>query len=142
MQGKINRGRNTDHPARRHSIWTHQCPPPPSSSNKINNKNNKIKQTTQNKNKKAKPGLVVLYDLRPETEQALFYSSRGPHRVKVLCYGQLNYSSCGKCLPWKPSTSQRDHLHSDQADEKFYDFYFLTLMHYLLAATKTTLNRQ
>ena len=30
VQGKINRGRHTDHPARRHSIWTNQCPPPPS----------------------------------------------------------------------------------------------------------------
>jgi len=26
---KINRGRHTDHPARRHSIRTNQCPPPP-----------------------------------------------------------------------------------------------------------------
>ena len=30
VQGKINRGRNTDHPAGRHSVWTNQCPPPPS----------------------------------------------------------------------------------------------------------------
>jgi len=30
VQGKINRGRHVDHPARRHSIWTNQCPPPPS----------------------------------------------------------------------------------------------------------------
>ena len=30
MQGKINRGRHTDHPAGCHSIWTKQCPPPPS----------------------------------------------------------------------------------------------------------------
>ena len=30
VQGKINRGRHTDHPAGRHSIWTKQCPPPPS----------------------------------------------------------------------------------------------------------------
>ena len=30
MQGKINRGRHTDHPARRHSIWTNQFPPPAS----------------------------------------------------------------------------------------------------------------
>ena len=30
VQGKINRGRHTDHPARCHSIWTKQCPPPPS----------------------------------------------------------------------------------------------------------------
>ena len=30
MQGKINRGRHTDHPAGRHSIRTNQCPPPPS----------------------------------------------------------------------------------------------------------------
>jgi len=30
VQGKINRGRHTDHPAGRHSIWTNQCPPPPS----------------------------------------------------------------------------------------------------------------
>ena len=30
VQGKINRGRHTDHPAERHSIWTNQCPPPPS----------------------------------------------------------------------------------------------------------------
>jgi len=30
VQGKINRGRQTDHPAGRHSIWTNQCPPPPS----------------------------------------------------------------------------------------------------------------
>jgi len=29
-QGKINRGRHTDHPAGRHSIRTNQCPPPPS----------------------------------------------------------------------------------------------------------------
>jgi len=29
VQGKINRGRQTDHPAGRHSIWTNQCPPPP-----------------------------------------------------------------------------------------------------------------
>jgi len=29
MQGKINRGRHTDHPAGRHSIQTNQCPPPP-----------------------------------------------------------------------------------------------------------------
>ena len=28
---KINRGRHTDQPAGRHSIWTNQCPPPPSS---------------------------------------------------------------------------------------------------------------
>ena len=27
---KGNRGRHTDHPAGRHSIWTNQCPPPPS----------------------------------------------------------------------------------------------------------------
>jgi len=27
VQGKINRGRHTDHPAERHSIWTNQCPP-------------------------------------------------------------------------------------------------------------------
>jgi len=30
VQGKINRGRHTDHPARRHSVRTNQCPPPPS----------------------------------------------------------------------------------------------------------------
>jgi len=30
VQGKINRGRNTDHPAGRHSVRTNQCPPPPS----------------------------------------------------------------------------------------------------------------
>jgi len=30
VQGKINRGRHTDHPAVRHSIWTNKCPPPPS----------------------------------------------------------------------------------------------------------------
>jgi len=30
MQGKINRGRHTDHAAGCHSIWTNQCPPPPS----------------------------------------------------------------------------------------------------------------
>jgi len=29
VQGKINRGRHTHHPAGRHSIWTNQCPPPP-----------------------------------------------------------------------------------------------------------------
>jgi len=29
VQGKINRGRHTDHLAGRHSIWTKQCPPPP-----------------------------------------------------------------------------------------------------------------
>jgi len=29
-QGKINRGRHTNHPAGRHSIQTNQCPPPPS----------------------------------------------------------------------------------------------------------------
>ena len=29
-QRKINGGRHTDHPARLHSIWTNQCPPPPS----------------------------------------------------------------------------------------------------------------
>jgi len=29
VQGKINRGRHTDHPAGRHSIQTNQCPPPP-----------------------------------------------------------------------------------------------------------------
>jgi len=28
-QGKIDRGRHTDHPAGRHSIRTNQCPPPP-----------------------------------------------------------------------------------------------------------------
>jgi len=28
VQGKINRGRHTDHPAGRHSIQTNQCPPP------------------------------------------------------------------------------------------------------------------
>jgi len=30
VQGKINRGRHTDHPAGCHSIWTNQCPPPSS----------------------------------------------------------------------------------------------------------------
>jgi len=30
VQGKIDRGRYTDHPAGRHSIRTNQCPPPPS----------------------------------------------------------------------------------------------------------------
>ena len=30
VQGKINRGRHTDHPAGRHSIQTKQCLPPPS----------------------------------------------------------------------------------------------------------------
>jgi len=30
VQGKINRGRHTDHPAGHHSIRTNQCPPPPS----------------------------------------------------------------------------------------------------------------
>jgi len=30
MQGKINRGRHTVHPARCHSIWTNQFPPPTS----------------------------------------------------------------------------------------------------------------
>jgi len=30
VQGKINRGRHTDHPAGRHSICTNQCQPPPS----------------------------------------------------------------------------------------------------------------
>ena len=30
VQGKINRGRHTDHPAGHHSIWTNQCSPPPS----------------------------------------------------------------------------------------------------------------
>jgi len=29
VQGKINRGRHTDHPAGHHSIRTNQCPPPP-----------------------------------------------------------------------------------------------------------------
>jgi len=27
VQGRINRGRHTDHSAGRHSIWTNQCPP-------------------------------------------------------------------------------------------------------------------
>ena len=31
VQGKINRGRHTDHPAGRHSIRTNQCPQPPPS---------------------------------------------------------------------------------------------------------------
>jgi len=31
VQGKINRGRHTNHRAGRHSIRTNQCPPPPSS---------------------------------------------------------------------------------------------------------------
>ena len=31
VQGKINRGRHTNHPAGRHFIRTNQCPPPPSS---------------------------------------------------------------------------------------------------------------
>ena len=30
VQGKINRGRHTDHPTWRHSIWTNQYPPSPS----------------------------------------------------------------------------------------------------------------
>ena len=30
VQGEINRGRHTDHPAGRHSVRTNQCPPPPS----------------------------------------------------------------------------------------------------------------
>jgi len=30
VQGKINRGRHTDHPAGCHTIRTNQCPPPPS----------------------------------------------------------------------------------------------------------------
>jgi len=30
VQGKINRGRHTDHPAGHHSMCTNQCPPPPS----------------------------------------------------------------------------------------------------------------
>ena len=30
LQGKIKRGKHTDHPAGRHSIRTNQCPPPPS----------------------------------------------------------------------------------------------------------------
>ena len=30
VQGKINRGKYTDHPAGRHSIRSNQCPPPPS----------------------------------------------------------------------------------------------------------------
>ena len=30
VQGKINRGRHTDHPAGHHSIQTNHCPPPPS----------------------------------------------------------------------------------------------------------------
>jgi len=30
VHAKINRGRHTDHPAGRHSIWTNQCLPPPS----------------------------------------------------------------------------------------------------------------
>ena len=30
VQGKIKRGRHTDHPAGHHSIQTNQCPPPPS----------------------------------------------------------------------------------------------------------------
>ena len=30
VQGKINRGRHTDHPPGCHSIWTNQWPPPPS----------------------------------------------------------------------------------------------------------------
>jgi len=31
VQGKINRGRHTDHPTGRHSIRNNQCPPPPCS---------------------------------------------------------------------------------------------------------------
>jgi len=31
VQGKINKGRHTDHPAERHSIGTNQCVPPPPS---------------------------------------------------------------------------------------------------------------
>jgi len=30
VQEKVNRGRHTNHPARRHSIRTNHCPPPPS----------------------------------------------------------------------------------------------------------------
>jgi len=30
VKGKFNRGKHTDHPAGRHSIWTNQYPPPPS----------------------------------------------------------------------------------------------------------------
>jgi len=30
VQGKINRGKHTNHPTGRHSIWTRQCPPPSS----------------------------------------------------------------------------------------------------------------
>jgi len=32
VQGKINRGRHTNHPAGRHTNWTKQSPPPPSPS--------------------------------------------------------------------------------------------------------------
>jgi len=43
VQGKINRGRHTDHPAGRHSNRTNQCPPPPSLS--PSNKEKKHKKT-------------------------------------------------------------------------------------------------
>jgi len=36
VQGKINKGRHTDHPEGRHSIQTNQCPPPPSPSTNAN----------------------------------------------------------------------------------------------------------
>ena len=39
--------------------------------------------TTKNKHKKPKPGSVASYDLCPETEQALFYSSWGAHRARL-----------------------------------------------------------
>jgi len=39
VQGKINRGRHTDHPAGRHSIRTNQCPPPQTSQHKCSSSN-------------------------------------------------------------------------------------------------------
>jgi len=64
VQGKINRGRHTEHLTGRHSIQNNQCPPPPSSHN------------TKKHTKNLKPGLLASYDVWPGNRVGPFLHQR------------------------------------------------------------------
>jgi len=65
VQGEINRGRHTDHPAGRHSIRTNQCPHPPSPIFFFGPGALPAAQPTMSKHWRHRTGLTISHQLHP-----------------------------------------------------------------------------
>ena len=79
VQGKINRGRHTDHPAGCHSIRTNQCTPPPSPT---------TSQQQEEEGKRLKTTFWILHLLAPVKQESV---------IQWVLYTRKPWSRQGTC---------------------------------------------